>query len=193
MKKLLVGLAAAATAVVLAAPTVSANITDLFIQNAMDELVAWDAEFVEIAPTASPAADHQFVAGSQKVTQGEFFQHVRVSAHSGPGGVDPHGSVRVTFNFAGGIDVKGDVTCLDVIGNTARVAALLREPGPFRGTTHVQLFIVDNGNPGQFMGQSPDEVAWNFTSTTLPANCAGAATSIIGDQSGNIVVKDDMP
>jgi hypothetical protein len=194
MKKLLVGLAAAATAFVIAAPT-GANITDLVLKAAMDDLVAWDAEFAEIAPTASPAADHQFVAGSQKVTQATGnFQHVRVSAHSGPAGVDPKGSVRVTFDspaFPGTTgDVKGDVVCLDVNVNQARVAALLRQP--HQGFTHVTLIIFDNGNPGPTMGQSPDVAFIGFTSSP-PATCANFGTTLIGDASGNLVVKDDTP
>jgi hypothetical protein len=195
MKKILVGLVAAATTVAVAAPPVTATITDLFIQSAMNDLVAWDAGFAEIAPTVAPASNHQFVAGSHKVVvttdAGTFFQHVRVSAHSGPAGADPHGSVRVTFDFGfDAADVKGDVTCLDVEGNTARLAARLREPRS-TGETHVTLFIVDFGNPGPT--GSPDLAFIGFTSTPPPIVCHAEGTQLGGEATGNLVVKDDTP
>jgi hypothetical protein len=193
MRKVIAGLLAALAAAI-AAPTMYANVIDDLL-GAIDEISAWDPEFAAIAPTAAPASDQQFVAGSQKVTQASGnFQHVRVSAHSEAGGVDPHGSVRVTFDspaFGGAADVKGDVTCLDVNGTQARVAALLREPR--NGNTHVTLIIFDNGNPGPTMGQSPDTAFIGFTSTPPPMTCANFGTTLIGDASGNLVVKDDLP
>jgi hypothetical protein len=193
MKKLLAGLAVATTIVVLAAPTVSADVTGLLIQSAMDDLVAWDPEFAEIAPTASPESDHQFVAGSHKVTLGQLFQHTRVSAHSGPLGVDPHGSVRLTHNLGGTVvDVKGDVECLEVIGAVAFLNARLRVPRP-GGETHITLEILDNGNPGTSMGESPDVAIFGFTSMPQPPQCGTADMALEGEPHGNLVVKDDLP
>jgi hypothetical protein len=192
MKKLVAGLAAATTLVVVAPSTVSGDVTGLLIQAAMEDLVAWDPEFAEIAPTAAPESHHQFVAGSQKVTEGELFQHVRVSAHSGPGGLDPHGSVRLTHNLEGTIvDVKGEVECLDVVSAVAILNARLRGPGP-NGTTHVVLELLDGGNPGPSMGESPDVARFGFTSAPpQQPPCGVSDMELFGKPRGNLVVKDD--
>jgi hypothetical protein len=194
MKKVLVGLAAA-TIVAIAAPTVTANVTDMFIQSAMEDLVAWDPEFGAIAPTASPAADQLFVAGSLKVTQASgSFQHTRVSAQSGPEGVDPRGSVRVTFFqtfILGTADLKGAVTCLVGAGNIAALAARLTEP--FNGNTHVTLIVNDFGNPGPTMGQSPDSALIGFTSAPPPTTCVTEGSFFPGDMRGNLVVRAATP
>jgi hypothetical protein len=193
-KKLLGALAAAAMIVGFSASTVSADVTGLLIEAAMDDLVAWDPGFAEIAPTAAPASDHQFVAGSHKVTAGELFQHIRVSAHSGPGGVDPHGSVHVTHNFEGTVvDVKGDVECLGVDAAVAILNARLRRPGP-AGATHIVLEVLDGGNPGPSMGQSPDVAVFGFTSIAPDRPpCGIPDMELQGETRGNLVVKDDLP
>jgi hypothetical protein len=168
-------------------------------QSAFDAVVAWDPEFGELAPASPPGPGHDFAVGSQKVTlpNGDF-QHVRVSAHSGPAGEDPNGSVRVSYStpsvpgaFPGDEgDVKGDVVCLKVTGIEARIAALLREP--FMGFSYVTLIIYDIGNPGDAMQQSPD-LAYIFFAATLPAICAIQGTSLfpLGESSGNFVVRDE--
>lgn len=204
MKKVLAGLVALTLAVV-ALPTAGATVTNDLLA-AIDEISAWDPEFAAMAPTAAPASDQQFVAGSQKVTNLAFsgsgepdpeggFQHVRVSAHSEADGVDPHGSVRVTFDSpllpGTTADVKGDVVCLDVVGNQARVGAQLREP--HQGNTHVLLRIDDFGNPGPLMGQSPDRVTIAFSTVVDPTICAGTGLILIGEATGNLIVKDDLP
>ena len=193
MKKLLVGLAAAATIVALAAPTVSANITDLFIQSAIDDLVAWDPEFATIAPTAAPASDQQFVAGSLFIDDGEVFWHVRVSAHSGATGANPTGSVLFTFEFFGPVQVKADVTCLNVTGNTAAVEARIRGESPIPGADWINVGIVDGGNPGDLHGMSPDFAFVGFSGAPGPVTCVPGFFTIGGEQHGNFVVKDDMP
>src|SRR5436853_7456781 len=84
------------------------------LQSAVDDLVAWDPDFPAIAGDPPPSG-HEFVVGSQKVTLGTQVQHIRVSAHSLPGGVDPKGQVQVSFQTsAGQVDVQGDVDCLNV-------------------------------------------------------------------------------
>src|ERR1043165_492624 len=61
------------------------------LQSSLDDLVAWDPGF---APFADPPPDgHEFVVGSQTDTFGTEYQHIRLSAHSLPGGVDPKGQV----------------------------------------------------------------------------------------------------
>jgi hypothetical protein len=184
---------------VIAVPTVSADLTDDLLQTALDDIAAWDPEFAALAPASPPGSGHDFVAGSHKVTfqspTVSAFQHVRVSAHSGPAGENPKGSVRVSFDvpwFGGEGDVKGDVICLRVAplltGFEARVSALLQQP--FNGDTHVTLVIRDLGNPGALMGQSPDQAFIDFNSVPPPPNCATTGTSLVGEQSGNFVIRD---
>jgi hypothetical protein len=199
VKKLLAGVAAATTIVVLGAPSAGADLTRLLIQSAMEDLIEWDPEFAEIAPTASPESHHQFVAGSLKVSDGQAFQHTRVSAHSGPGGIDPHGSVRLTHNIGGSVvDVKGDVECVDVLGRVATLNARLRVPRP-GGETHITLQVLDGGNPGVLMGESPDAAQFGFTRIPLlpppplQPRCGAAEMEVIGEPRGNLVVKDDSP
>ena len=192
MRRLVVAVAIALGLV--AAPTAGATVTDLLYQQVYQQLVAWDSEMATLAPSATPSSGHDFAVGSHKVTQPSGnFQHVRVSAHSGPGGEDPKGSVRVTFQhavFPGGVgDVKGDVVCLNVTGNRAQLVAVLREP--HQGFTHVTLLLGDFGNPGATMGQSPDDALIGFTSSPQPPLfCANEGTTLGGDASGNIVVRD---
>lgn len=192
MRKYLAMLAIAAFGLFAATALGGAMPSATFLQ-AFNEIVAWDPEMATMAPDQPVTSQHDFAVGSQKVTQpiGDF-QHVRVSAHSGSAGEDPKGSVRVTFQsafFPGGAgDLKGDVVCLNVMANQARVAALLREP--HQGNTHVTLIIVDNGNPGGVnMGQSPDQAFIGFTSSP-PATCATSGAFLIGDASGNLTVRD---
>ena len=138
--------------------------------------------------------------GSARVTQpGGDFLHVRLSAHSGPSGENPGGSVRVSFklpvlsSFPGGEgSLKGDVTCLhmtSLVPQEARVAARLREP--FNGNTYVTLIVLDEGNPGHpYKGQSPDEAFIGHTSSP-PPNCSLSGSSLFpGKAHGNIVVRN---
>lgn len=128
--------------------------------------------------------------GSNKVTQpsGDY-QHVTLSAHSGPAGEDPKGHVQAKFQsgfFPGGEGhVIGDVMCLSVSGNQARIAALLKEP--HEGNTHITLIVFDNGNPSS--DPPPDFVFIGFTSSP-PADCANFGTTLLGESSGNVQVHD---
>lgn len=175
-----------------AVPAAGAILPDALFESAVDDVMAWDTELAALAPTSSNNVGHDVAVGSQRVTQmsGDF-QHVRVSARSGPAGEDPTGSVHVTYQspvFPGGAaDVKGDVDCLEVNGIVAAVAAQLREP--FMGNTHVTLFILDGGRPGPTMGQSPDSAFIGFTSAP-PATCANAGSFLIGDARGDLLVRD---
>jgi hypothetical protein len=148
------------------------------------------------AGLAGAASEHDFVAGSLKVTVPPNlgvpgFEHFRVSAHSGPHGEDPFGSVRLTidhpFLFGSPADLKGDVDCLSISGNIAELAARLRQP--HMGFSHVVLLLVDHGNPGDAMGLSPDFATFGFTSSPSPS-CFAPSMTVVGETHGNIVVRD---
>jgi hypothetical protein len=180
-------------AAALAVPIASADLVGS-LQSSLDDLVAWDPGF---APYADPPpSGHEFVVGSQKVTLGTQYQHIRVSAHSLPGGVDPKGQVEVSVNVGTvTTDVIGDVDCLNVgpgIGppgqTEADVDAVLRQP--YMGHTHVALIIIDNGDPGPTMGQSPDLAFWSFNDFPPPPNCSNGGTTLLGDRQGNFIAHD---
>jgi hypothetical protein len=187
-----------------AGPAVRAD-TVLDFETAFNELVGWDPELAELAPAAAPDPAHDFVVGSKKLTYvSGAFQHLRVSAHSGPSlldeqgeplapGEDPKGSVRLTVSFPElFFDVKGDVECLFVNGNIGLVAARIVSlegalPVVFEGATHVTLRIFDFGNPGS---PPPDDGwDWYFMAPRAPIFCA-AFGSGGGGGSGNLIVHD---
>jgi hypothetical protein len=119
------------------------------------------------------------------------FQHTRWSAHDGPNG--PAGAVRYTAQlslFGGFVDVRGKVTCVEVSGNVAFVAARLSEPRA-SGATHITLIVRDNGNPVN--GISLDEVYVTFVSTppSEPLCAPVGGARVIGEQHGNAIVRDD--
>src|SRR5919198_2895086 len=112
MARLFALLAAVACAAVVA-PMARGDLIDDLLQSALNDLVAWDPGFAPFADP--PPAGHEYVVGSHKVTLGDQFQHIRVSAHSLPGGVEPKGAVEITFTTTTGtVDLKGDVDCLNV-------------------------------------------------------------------------------
>lgn len=197
MRRFFAAIAAAAAVAAVAIPIAAADLTGNLLQSALNDLAAWDPGF---APFADPPPDgHEYVVGSHKVTLGDQFQHIRVSAHSLPGGVDPKGQVEITFTTGTGtVDLKGDVDCLNVGPGTgqlqhpgqteADVDAVLRQP--YQGNTHVRLIFIDNGNPGPLMGESPDLAFWQPVNFNPPHNCSDGGATLLGDQSGNIIAHD---
>ena len=88
MKKFALTVVAAAAAALCLVAAAGADLTG-DLQGSLDDLVAWDPGFAPFA--ADPPPDgHEFVVGSQTDSFGTEYQHIRVSAHSLPGGVDPH-------------------------------------------------------------------------------------------------------
>src|SRR3954452_8974337 len=116
------------------------------LQSSLDALAAWDPGFAALAADP-PSAGNQMVVGSLKfrLEAEQAFEHIRISAHSGPAGEDPKGQVHITSTVPGlETDEIGDVVCVDAIGRvspfigpTAFVWARLREP--HQGFPFVQL------------------------------------------------------
>jgi len=197
--KRLVALFAVVLAAAVVTPIASADLVG-DLQGSLDDLVAWDPGF---APFSDPPPDgHEFVVGSQTDSFGTEYQHIRVSAHGLPGGVDPKGMVQVTYHTSTRvIDFMADVDCLNVgpgIGrpfppnqNEADVDAVIRDPSAAEGNTHVRLSFIDNGNPGPTMGHSPDLVFWKLTTSQPPSNCFDSGGSVFPlDSTGNYVIHD---
>jgi len=197
--KRLVALFAVVLAAAVVTPFASADLIG-GIQSSLDDLVAWDPGF---APFADPPPDgHEYVVGSQTDSFGTEYQHIRLSAHSLPGGIDPKGQVEVTYHTSTrDIVFMADVDCLNVGPGTgsitnpgqteADVDAVIRDPSDADGNTHVTLIIIDNGNPGPLMGHSPDLVFWALTNFAPPRNCANYGGSVVPlDSTGNYVAHD---
>ncbi len=117
--------------------------------------------------------------------------HFVVSAHSGPGGEDPHGQVSFPY-----LHVKGKITCLNVQGNTAVAVARLDEPFaqvPGATVSDLFLYINDNGAPGQFSDNLTSSI-WTYIGRT-----PGPVTSCVYEfifnpvSRGNFVITDAMP
>jgi hypothetical protein len=198
MNRFFAALAAVLAVAAVTVPVATADLTGDLLQSALNDLVAWDPGF---APFADPPPDgHEYVVGSQTDTFGTEYQHIRVSAHSLPGGVDPKGMVQVTYHTSTrDIDFMADVDCLNVGPGTgqlqhpgqteADVDAVLRTP--YMGNTHVTLIIIDNGDPGPLMGHSPDLVFWALTDFAPPRNCANYGGSVFPlESTGNYVARD---
>jgi hypothetical protein len=137
---------------------------------------------------ASNAKDR--VAGT-----GAFFQvngRVHVNAKSGASGENPRGRFRVAA--FGTIDVRGEVTCLNVQGNGAFISGVIQKgrPDDFR-TRGVRIEIRDNHEAGT--KRVPDE--FNFDAgiiqdplTVCPPPGAFALFPV---DRGNFVVHDGTP
>jgi hypothetical protein len=151
--------------------------------------------FGVLSPAAGASSPEDFALGSQKVVNQYGFQHVRVSAHSGPNGENAHGWVHITYSSSvlpgGTADVTGEVDCLFVINGQANISARLSEP--FLGLTHVTLILSDLSNPGDHLPPNDplsDRAAIGFTSAPPPFTCASIGITLVGDASGNITVND---
>jgi len=193
----LVVLVAAIACAAVVVPGARGDVIDSLLQSALSDLVAWDPGFAPFADP--PPSGHDFVAGSQRVTgpNGDF-QHIRLSAHSDSQGNNPQGQVQVTYRAAslpgGAGDVRGNVICLNMFGPgflippTAFVWARLSQA--YLGYTYAQLQIHDVGDPGPFMGQSPDEVRWLLSSIGPGPDCGSNGTTMVGDARGNFVIRN---
>jgi hypothetical protein len=196
LARLFVSLAALACAAVVA-PGARGDGIDSLLQSSLNDLVAWDPEFAAFADP--PPSGHDFVAGSQKVTMpnGDF-QHIRISAHSDSQGQNAQGQVQISYRsptFPGGTgDVRGDVICMNMFGPgylippTAFVWARLRQA--YLGYTYVQIQIRDVGDPGPFMGQSPDEGLWLLSSLPPGPDCGSSGMTLTGEARGNFVIRN---
>jgi hypothetical protein len=181
MKKLLVILAASATAVLLVTPAVRAEIVDLLtFQQAVDTAQAVD-------PTLSaPSNDggHDFVVGGFTNAAGE---RIGLSAQSDPLGANVSGHESVNFPN-GAPKIRSKVTCLAVLGSVAAwgtVATTSKSNTLPPGTEFVE-FGRDGGPGGALDG-------WGFVAA--PANSCldylGAAAASAPLQSGNLLIHDE--
>jgi hypothetical protein len=145
-------------------------------------------------------SNRDFASGSGKNT---FFifggpAHLSVAAHSDPDGSDPTGHVRAkgSLDPAGltAFGLEGEVTCLNVEGNHAAIKYRFKHAQGAASPTFqdggVQVFIEDNGAPGQ---GPPDRTAFDPPQTKNdfdPDSCSDPTVRDDYDpiDSGNFVV-----
>jgi hypothetical protein len=126
---------------------------------------------------------------------------VSVSAHSGPGGENPFGTVELRGLAVGGVR-RVEVTCLDVHGNEAGLTGPVVPPIPIQDTGYyvigVYVIVIDHGPPGsardelgdgQFTTKNPDQTLPPDTCHTPPLP-PPPTTEV---DHGNISVADTTP
>lgn len=112
-----------------------------------------------------------------------------ISAHSGPAGQDPKGTL--SFKTEGQARIRAEVTCLIVSGNRAIATATYIDPATGR-TQLVVMEAVDNGEPGT--APAPDLLRFSFAPFIRPvAGSPGCFLPVLPPvpvTQGNIVVRD---
>jgi len=114
------------------------------------------------------------------------------SAHSGPAGENPQGHLSGQSKVGG--TLRGDVVCLQVLGNQAFALLVETRTGDFipQGEQFF-LHVVDNGNPVD--GMPPDLMRVSFVgffTAPLPGfPCGLPVLAPVPLGSGNIVVHDE--
>jgi hypothetical protein len=155
-------------AVVMAMAPVASATYDLFeydlaVQAALDV----DPDVAPFA-TNNPALDFAVGGGQHVCFPGPACVDEGFAAHSGPNGEDPRGHVSATFPAPADLgptaspdQVKGPVTCVNVVGNEAFIIFIqTKEDSSIAVGTPVLLHVVDNGNP--INGTPPDLIRNSF-------------------------------
>ena len=118
---------------------------------------------------------------------------VGFSAHSGPAGENPKG--HISSQLSGGVQkLRGDVVCLQVLGNQAFILAMeTRTNDAIPQGEQFFLHVVDNGNP--VGGVPPDLIRISFDGFIIPPSpgfpCGQPVLPPVPLGEGNIVVQDE--
>ena len=152
------------------------------------------AALVPATVAAEPPQD--FVTGSGWISYFDFptagettVEQNAVSAHAGPLGEDPHGTLLLHSPFG---DQRATVTCLHVTGSKAVVGGEITSGGTYLGlpVTHLELTIEDNGS-----GRGAPDTAVGFIFVNRPPGF-DPCTPVLGFPPiydvvrGNFVVND---
>ena len=60
----------------------------------------------------------------------------------------------------------------------------------YQGYTYIQAQFQDVGDPGPFMGQSPDQIRWLLSSLPPGPDCGANGNTLVGNAQGNIVIRN---
>lgn len=152
----------------------------------MKRVLPFVAVFLMLLVPSMGAAqgEKDMVAGTAHFDQFAPRVDVHVNATSGPNGEDARGWWRYDQSDGGAFDLVGEVTCLNVTGNSALLSGVITE-GAQAGTFFLQ-FVQDAGSPGSDGDNSVT------LSTGLPTDpgCRAQFPGGIPATGGNYVVKD---
>jgi hypothetical protein len=132
--------------------------------------------------------NHDFVNGSViQVSGGVAIHKVHVNAKSAPDGSQAQGMMFVRSKGPiDDIDVNADVTCLNVVGNSATIGGeVTRSNHPaFPVGSGIVIDVTDNGEPG-------DQDAWLLSPERTPPEICPEPIPLTREESrGNFVVHD---
>jgi hypothetical protein len=167
-------------------------ITIAFAIVATGRLAAGGPAVLDLQLPALPG--HNLAVGGGKTTTDIF----NIAAHSGPLGENARGHLHAknVNGYPIPFEIRGDVTCLTVVGNTATLGGILtqlEDPSlPNADQYHGFLFVVeDNGNQ-QGM---PDRISYEFVTPLPPGDVCPVAPggAIFPLTEGNVVVRGATP
>jgi hypothetical protein len=146
----------------------------------------------ELAALDAPDPRQSVALGAGKA--GIVGEWTNIAAHSGPLGENARGQFhsKVTSGPLSGFEIRGEVTCLTVVGNQAGIGGIITElvnnptqiPDP-----HGFIYTVeDNGNQQVL----PDRVGTILLLSNPPLGCPPGSTAIPLSE-GNFVVRGALP
>jgi hypothetical protein len=144
-----------------------------------------------ISGSASAGGPYDSVSGAIKrlsLSGANPERHFILSAHDGPQG--PTGQYTATYGKGkAAVGYKGDVICVNVVGNDARVEIRITQSthAPAVVGQYETLDVTDYGTPAgddQMDSLSPG----NFTAQ--PVGCEGNETEVVPTYSGNFTLND---
>jgi len=139
---------------------------------------------------AGAAGPYDFVSGAIKRVglSDSTDRHFILSAHNGPQG--PNGQYTATYGKGkSAVGYKGTVTCVNVVGNLARVGIQITESSRSDvvvGSYEI-LRVTDYGNPS---GDDQMDSLSPGVFTSVPANCADPYEDPTPTYAGNFTVND---
>jgi hypothetical protein len=151
---------------------------------------------VLLPATVAAEPPQDFITGAGWISYTDFpvpgqttFEQNVVSAHAGPHGEDPHGTLILHSEFG---DQIAKVTCVHVTGNIAFVGGEITSGGTYLGlpVTHLELTVQDNAS-----GRGAPDTAIGFIYVNRPPGfdpCTPVedAPPVFDVVRGNFVVND---
>ena len=153
-------------------------------------LVVGAVSVLAISGSASAGGPYDSVSGAIKRLglNDSIERHFILEAKNGPQG--PKGHYSATYGKGKAAQgYKGDVTCIEVVGNRAKVGIRVTEstrPDVVVGTYEI-LRVIDNGNPS---GDDQMDVLSPGVFTATPANCSNPVGDVTPTYAGNFTLND---
>jgi hypothetical protein len=130
--------------------------------------------------------NHDFVNGSAILAVLSGSQKLHVNAKSAANGSQAQGMMFLqSKGLPEDIDLNADVTCLNVVGNSATIGGEITSSNHplFPVGTGLLIFVTDNGEPG-------DQDAFTGTGEPTPPQVCQSPLELRNSEKGNFVVHD---